>query len=178
MYWLRRPRHLRWLIAATLVAAGLVVEAGGAATERYPFAGAPIAAGSSIDEAIEWRDVPVGLLPAWLVPVTGVAVADVTAGYPLLPNLRSEVFVPSGWWSMPVPLPITTAPGTSLRLLNSTTGDQIDGIVTTGVIDDGFESLAMVAFSPDDAPRAAQAIASDAFVVMVGHGDGAAATNG
>ena len=47
-----------------------------------------------------------------------------------------------------------------------------------GVIDDGFESLAMLAFSPDDAPRAAQAIASDAFVVMVGHGDGAAATNG
>ena len=149
-----------------------------ASTERYPFAAEAIEAGASINDVIEWREVPVGLLPAWREPPGGVATYDVAAGDPLLPGLRGGVVIPAGWWSIPVPLPIATPPGTPLRLLHSLTGDQIDGVVTSAGTEEAFAATAMVAFSPDDAPRAAHAIASDAFVVMIGHGAGAAATNG
>ncbi len=178
VYWLRRPPYLRWLVAASLVVIGLIVETGGGETERYPFAATAIAAGTDIADTIEWRTVPSGLLPAWQESVTGVAACEVAAGHPLLPGLGGETEIPAGWWSIPVPLPIAATPGTRLRLLNSITGELVDGILAMAGTDDGFETVAMVAFSPDDAPRAAQTVASDAFVVMIGHGDGADHTNG
>ncbi len=178
MYWLRRPPFLRWLIAASLVVTGLAFEMDCGETERYPFAAAAIEAGSSIGEAIEWRDVPVGLLPAWLEPPGGIAGYDIGAGDPLVPNLRSSYTTPAGWWSIPMPLPVATVPGTPLRLLDSLTGEQMDGVVDKAGLDDGFETTAMVAFPPEAAPRAAQAVASDAFVVMIGHGAGAPVPNG
>ena len=178
VYWLRRPPYLRWLIAASLVVIGLVVETRGEETERYPFAAGAITAGTDIADTIEWRTVPSGLLPTWQEPVTGVAACNVAAGSPLLPGLRGETEIPAGWWSIPVPLPVAATPGTPLRLLDGITGELVDGVLATGGTDNGFETVAMVAFSPDDAPRAAQAVASDAFVVMIGHGDGADGTNG
>ena len=122
--------------------------------------------------------MPAGLLPPWKEPVTGVASCDVGAGHPLLPGLRKELPIPAGWWSIPVPLPVAATPGTRLRLLDGITGEMVDGILTVAGTDDGFETVAMVAFSPDDAPRAAQTVTSDAFVVMIGQGDTADRTNG
>jgi hypothetical protein len=160
------------------VVAGLLFETDHGATVRYPFAAATLEAGSSINDAIEWREVPVGLLPVWHGPPSGIAAHDIGAGEPLLPGRRADVVTPAGWWSIPVPLPVATTPGTRLRLLDSLTGDQFDGIVVSAGIEDGFVATAMVAFSPDDAPPAAQAIAGDAFVVMLGPGTSAAAGNG
>lgn len=178
VYWMRRPPYLRWLIAAALIVIGLMLESGGGKTERYPFAATAVNAGTDIATAVEWRTVPSGLLPAWEDSVTGIAACDVLAGHPLLPGLRKELAIPAGWWSIPVPLPVAATPGTRLRLLNSVTGELVDGVLATTDTDDGFATVVMVAFSPDDAPRAAQTVASDAFVVMIGQGDGANRSNG
>ena len=157
---------------------GLALELDGGAAERYPFAATAIRVGDEITDAVEWRDIPVGLLPAWQEPPDGIATYDVAAGHPLLPGVGGDVIIPAGAWSLQVPLPVATPPGTHLRLLNSITGDQIDGVVASAGFDNGFETTAMVAFSADDAPRAAQAIAGDAFVVMIGHGASASPANG
>ena len=178
VFWLRRPPYLRWMIAISLVVLGLSIEAAGDDTERYPFAATAIAAGTDIADAIEWRTVPTGLLPAWQEPVAGIVARDMPAGHPLLPGINGGVAIPDGWWSIPVSLPIAATPGTRLRLLNSFTGDIVEGILATPGTDEGYETMAMVAFSPNDAPRAAQTVAGDAFVVMIGHGDGVAGSNG
>ncbi len=178
VYWLRPPPYLRWLVAALLIVLGLGIEARDGNTESYPFAANAIAAGTEIAAFVEWRTVPAGLLPRWEEPLTGVASHDVPAGHPLLPGLSTDLAIPAGWWSIPVPLPVAAAPGTRLRLLNGVTGELVDGILTAGGADDGFETVAMVAFSPDDALRAAQTVTSDAFVVMIGQGDTADRTSG
>ncbi|MDJ0499184.1 MAG: hypothetical protein QNJ89_15225 [Acidimicrobiia bacterium] len=178
VYWLRPPPYLRWLVAALLIVLGFGIEARGGNTESYPFAANTITAGTEISTFVEWRTVPAGLLPKWEEPLTGAAGHDVPAGHPLLPGLSTELAIPSGWWSIPVPVPVSAAPGTRLRLLNSITGELVDGILTVGGTDDGFETVAMVAFSPGDALRAAQTVTSDAFVVMIGQGDAADRANG
>ena len=178
VYWLRTPPYLRWLVAASLLVIGLGIEVRGGSTERYPFAATDIAKGTEFAAAVEWRNVPTGLLPAWEESMTGVAACDVMAGHPLLPSVSTELVIPAGWWSIPVPLPVAATPGTRLRLLNGVTGELVDGILTAAGTDDGFETMAMVAFSPDDARRAAQTVSSDAFVVMIGRGDNADRTNG
>lgn len=157
---------------------GIVLEMGEPPTERYPFAATTIRAGDEIANATEWRNVPVGLLPPWHEPVAGIATAQVAAGDPLLPALPADVDIPAGWWSISVPLPMAAIPGSQLRLLNSVTGEQIDGVVASAGLDEGFGTNAMVAFAPDDAARAAQVIAGDAFVVMIAGTAGAATTSG
>ena len=178
VYWLRRPPYLRWIIAASLVGLGLINGVAEEDTERYPFATRAIETGTDIADAIEWRTVPAGLLPAWQDPVAGAAAREVPAGHPLLPGAGGEEVIPNGWWSIPVSLPVAATPGTPLRLLDSFTGEIVDGILATAGTDDGFDTVAMVEFSPDDAQRAAQTVAGDAFVVMIGHSDGMADGNG
>jgi hypothetical protein len=148
--------------------------------EPYPFAGEPIAAGSPIEESLTWRDVPRDLLPGWAGPVAGLARSRIDIGDPILPSAITNLAVPADWWAVPIPLPMETAPGTPLRLVLSgndsffagTNAEVtiVDGIVVEAGIDNGFETIGMVAFAPSDAPRVANAAAHDALIVMVGFG--------
>ena len=151
-----------------IVAIGLLIEFREAALEPYPFAAEPLVAGHPIDDAIAWRDVPAGLLPQWNGPVSGIAAGRIDAGDPLIPTAVAEVLVPSDWWSIPVPLVAAVAPGTAVRLYSGNGGVILEGIVVEPGIDDGFETVAMVAFAPADAALASAAAASDALVVMIG----------
>ncbi|MDJ0923498.1 MAG: hypothetical protein QNJ77_02960 [Acidimicrobiia bacterium] len=169
MFWLRRPPYLRWIGAGLLLAIGVLIEFRPIPVERYPFAAEPLAAGTRIDEAIDWRDVPGGLMPAWAGAVSGIAAIDIETGDPLLPSVVADQATPTGWWSIPVPLVATVAPGTRVRLVAGYGGAILEGIVVEPGIDDGFETVAMVAFPPSDAPLAAAAAANDALVVMIGH---------
>jgi hypothetical protein len=170
MFWLRRPPYLRWVAAGALLLTGLAMDLTGPRVEPYPFASEPIGVGEHIDGVVEWREIPSGVLPQWEQPVSGVAATEIAAGDPLVPSLLAEVRVPEGWWSVSVPLPVAAAPGTWLRVRDTSTGAVVDGVVVGAGHDTGFEIVGMVAFPAEDAARVADATADDALVVMVGHG--------
>lgn len=178
MFWLRRPPYLRWIGAGVLLLIGLVMDLRGPAVERYPFAAEPIGPGDAVTSAIEWRDVPVGLLPEWRQPVSGVMGTNLAAGDPVLPSSLADVTVPEQWWSVSLPLPVKTAPGTSIRVRQPLTGELIEGVVVDSGADNGFGVIGMVAFPATHAAKVADAAAADALVVMVGHRGGAAAGDG
>lgn len=164
---MRRPPYLRWFAAGLLVAIGLLIETHPAATQPYPFTAADIAPGQQIAAAIEWREVPTGLMPSWEGDVQGPAAVAIPAGSPLLPSATVEITVPADWWKVPVPLPVPVTPGASV-LIALGDGAIIEGIAVESNLDDGFETFAMVAFAASDAPRVVRAAATDALVVMVG----------
>ncbi len=178
MYWLRRPPYLRWIVAALLVVAGFALETRGAATERYPFAAVTVAPGTSVESLVEWRDVPAGLLPRWDGPIVGVAAVGIAAGDPVLPSATASFSVPADWWSVAVPLPQPAAPGTPIRLMLDEMGGFVEGVLLDGGIDDGFQTIGMVAFPPSDAPQVATAVTDSALVVMVGLPSGGESGNG
>lgn len=178
MFWLRRPPYLRWIAAGAILLIGLLMDLRGPDLEKYPFAAESLPPGEPVDEAVEWRDVPTGLLPTWNQPVSGIAASTVAAGDPLLPSLLAEVVVPDGWWTVPIPLPVVAPPGTRLRVRHGSAGELIDGIVVGAGDANGFEPVGMVAFPADAASTVAAAAANDALVVMLGHDSGAAAPGG
>lgn len=178
MYWLRRPPYLRWFSACLLLTLGFAWETRGEPRETYPFADESIAPGAIVDLSVEWRDIPKGLLPAWRGPVTGVARTAINVGDPLLPSVISTFSVPPDWWSIAIPLPQPAAPGTPIRLVTDTSGATVEGILVASGIDDGFETVAMVAFAPADAPRVAAASSANALVVMMGVASSGSVGNG
>jgi hypothetical protein len=173
VYWLRRPPYLRWIIAGLLLVLGLMIELRPAQVERYPFAATTIAAGSALEASIDWRTVPIGLLPQWNGDVAGPARTEIAAGDPLLPSAIASFSVPAGWWSVAIPLPTPAPPGTPIRLVLEDAGAVVEGILLEAGIEDGFETVGMVAFSPSDAPRVAAASTNSALVVMIGVRGGA-----
>ena len=149
-----------------MLAVGLFLDTRPPAVVPYPHAAISIAAGQSVEPHIEWRDIPAGVLPSWQSPVVGVAIADVSAGSPLLPGLVTQAAVPAGWWSVSLRLPHAVAPGTRVRVSIDT--GIFEGIVVGEAAESGFELLTPVAFASDDAAAVATAAASNALVVMVG----------
>jgi hypothetical protein len=178
MYWLRRPPYLRWISACLLLTVGFVWETRDESREPYPFASESIAPGEVIDLSVDWRDIPAGLLPAWNGPVAGVAIATITGGDPLLPSAVGTFSLPPDWWSIAISLPQPAAPGTPIRLVTDASGATVEGILVESGIDDGFETIAMVAFAPADAPRVAAAASDNALVVMMGVPSGGLGGNG
>ena len=88
-------------------------------TVETPFAAVDLAAGTTLDDSmVEWRSVPVGLLPPLPDP-QGIILGDVVAGEPLLPSVVStqRVPAPDGWWTMEVHLPAGSVPGQSVQLI-------------------------------------------------------------
>jgi hypothetical protein len=145
----------------------------------YPFASSAIAAGAAITEAsIEWRPIPEGTmtLPDLSDPV---AAKDLPAGEPILPSAVSDaVPIPEGWWSVPVPLPATAVPGTSVHLVETASGFETDGIViaagTDGIViaagtDDvlSFDELGLVAVPPEAATLIAIAAREGSLVILL-----------
>ena len=174
MYWLRRPPYLRWITAALLLIAGLAIEFRQAPTERYPFAAATIPAGTALEQAIDWHRVPSGLLPPWPGAVGGIANTEIAAGDPMLPSTVATFAVPDDWWSVAIPLPTVAAPGTAIRLVLDSAGTVVEGVLLEGGIEDGFETIGMVAFAAADATRVAAALGdaaastSNSLVVIIG----------
>ena len=93
------------------------------------------------------------------------AEVGIEAGEPVLPSAVAEIAVPSDWWALPIPVPAQIEPGTRLRAVLA--GEAVVEGIVVAPVDVGFESMAMVAFPPNDAPQVAQAAASNALVVMV-----------
>jgi hypothetical protein len=144
-----------------LVLGALLWDLRAAATEPYPFAAAPIPAGSPFAAgSVEWRDLPVG---AFAVPdlSAGVAAVDLAAGEPITGAVVSDpVAVPDGWWAVPVDLPSRASPGTPVLLVVTDPPLTIPGVVVTAQRGDRFamdHSPAIVAVPGEMAPIVAAA---------------------
>lgn len=170
VFWLRRPPYLRWLAAAAIVSVAVLIEFGGRGTEPYPFVAAPIASGAAVVDALEWNEVPAGLLPDPGDP-DGRAARALAAGEPLTATATNATApIPAGWWSVPVPLPPTAQAGASVRLVSPEEGIDVEGVVTTPSESGAFATTAdgLVAVPPDAAAGVARAIGRSSLVVLVG----------
>lgn len=166
VFWLRRPPYTRWIAAALVVCCGLYLDLRPAPVVSYPFASAEVALGEPIELSLEWREIPTGVLPEWTRPVTGVAMAEIGPGTPLVPALAGEILVPADWWSVSIPVPYRVTPGSRIRIaLEDTT---VEGIVVGPISDSGFELRAPVAFPAAHAAQVATAAANSALAVMIG----------
>ncbi len=174
MHWFRRPPYLRWALAALIFAAVAFTELRGPATVHHPFLAEPVAAGAPLSRAaLEWRQVPRGLLPA-VEPDGRAAARALAAGEPLLPSsLDAGAGVPDGWWSVPVALAPGTAPGTEVRLVvlgpEGAALDTVPGLVVAPAGEDPFGAAApgLVAVAGDVASAVAAASARDRVVVLL-----------
>jgi hypothetical protein len=137
-----------------VVAAAFLWDLRGSSDILYPFASSSIAAGAPItDTEVEWRRIPeeTMTLPDLSNPV---AARELPAGEPIVPSAVSGArTIPEGWWSVPVPLPATAVPGTPVRLVDTASGFETDGIVVAAGSDDllSFEESGLVAVPADAA---------------------------
>jgi hypothetical protein len=170
VFWLRRPPYARWLAALVVVAAAAVIDLGGAPTRPHPYLTAPVAAGETIDaNQLQWRDIPVGVLPSVDLEMV-VAAQNLGAGEPLLPScLTDPTAIPPDWWAVPVPIPGNPAPGTSVRIVLTDTLAGVEGIVVTAATQDGFalESTGLAAVPGEHADAVAAAAIDQRLVVLV-----------
>lgn len=119
VYWFRRPPYLRWAAAAVLVITATWLDVRPEPTVLQPFAAVDLGAGAALEDTmVEWRSVPVGLLPALENP-QGIVLRPVAAGEPLLPSILSteRIAVPEGWWSMEAQLPAGVVQGQSVQII-------------------------------------------------------------
>ena len=132
MLWLHRPPYLRWIGGVALVLAAAALDLSGRATEPRPFAAVAITRGEAVTaEVIEWRDVPVGLLPS-VDLVDARAGRPIAEGEPLVPSaLGGDSQIPDGWWAVPMILPEGVAAGTVVRLVTLEPSATVDGIVVS-----------------------------------------------
>lgn len=170
MIWLTRPPYLRWLAAAAIVVASAAVDLAGRATEPVPFAAADLPRGTQLEAAaIEWRDVPVGMLEA--AEISGHTRHPVATGDPITAsNVTPDGRITIGWWSVAVDLPASATTGQPVRLVGTNPEFSVEGIVaelgersTFGVGGAG-----LVAVPPEFADRVARALASGQLVVLLG----------
>jgi hypothetical protein len=170
VYWFAKPPYLRWLAAGAVVALALVLELSGRETTPYPFASRAMPRGAVVDEtAVEWRDVPVGILPD---PDLSLPVASrrIAAGEPLVPSaLASESPVPDGWWSVPVPLSEGAAPGSPVKIVVTDPVSSVDGVVVSpgGSGTFGVEEAGLVAVAEEQSVLVATAAAAGNVIVLV-----------
>ncbi len=168
MYWLGSPAYLRWLAAGLIVAGALLLEFRPTHMVDHPFASESIARGDPLS-AVVWRRIPDGLFP---VPDLGgsFAAVDVGEGEPLLPSHVSEAgYVSPDWWSIPVAMPFGAPVGTSVQLVDSATGQLIEGVIVAEPPDDPFaiEPAALVAVPPESAAAFAVAAATGQVTVLI-----------
>jgi hypothetical protein len=171
VFWLTRPPLLRWLAAAAIVVIAAYTDLRGTATERYPFVAAIVPTGASVADAIQWREVPVGLLPE-AGDAAGHAVRRLDAGEPLTAAATANdgPVVPSGWWSIAVPLPPSAAAGGRVRLVSAEEGLDVEGVIVEAAALGAFATTTegLVAVPPATAAPVAQAVSRGALVVLVG----------
>ncbi|MGH8873888.1 MAG: SAF domain-containing protein [Acidimicrobiia bacterium] len=175
MLWLRRPPYLRWAAAGLLVLAATWLEVRPQPTVKHPFAVTEVPAGAHLTEAaLEWRAVPVGLLPA--VSRSGTLRRPLSAGEPVLPShLDQGARPPSDWWALEARVPFDTAPGAAVQMVilpdvPGASARAVPGIVIrSGPTSDPFlpDGTALVAVPPEEATEAAVAVAEGRVAVLV-----------
>lgn len=166
-----RPRYLRWLAAAIVLCVGLYAEFRPTHTTEHPFAAAPVAEGDAII-AVDWREVPAGLLVPPDLADAHAAVA-VAKGEPLLPShVAAAGQVPAGWWSIPVPMPFTAPTGTLVQLVDSVTQSTTEGVIVAQPPDDPFAvaPTALVAVPAQAAAAMAVAASEGRVTVLITDG--------
>lgn len=171
MYWLPRPPYLRWAGAALLLLGALAWDLRGPALELRPFAARALAEGEAIDAAaVEWREVPAGLLPSPNL-AGAVAAVEVAAGDPLVPALLGRrVAVPDGWWEVPVAVGTHAAAGDSVMLVITDPPATVEGLVVSPQQGDAYSldyRPAVVAVPAEAAALVASAAAANTLVAAV-----------
>lgn len=165
MYWFRRPPYLRWAGAATLVVIALALEL--RPTVTHPYTTAAVAAGESF-EAVEWREVPAGVLPA--TDLAGVATRDVGPGEPVVPrDVTTAAASPEGWWALALELPGTFPPGTAAKLVTDS-GALVPALILASADSDplgGITPAGLVAVPEERAAEVATAVARREVTVLV-----------
>lgn len=170
MFWLTRPPYLRWAAAAAVVLVALLWDLRDEAETPYPFAANGIAAGSPItDSMVEWRNLPAGAvaLPDLSNPV---ASRDLPAGEPIVPSAVSgPSVVPAGWWAVPVALSSAAVPGSPVRLVDTVSALEADGLVVAAGTDDlmSLDPSGLVAVPPETATAVAIAAGHGTLVVLL-----------
>ena len=169
MLWLARPPYLRWFAAGAILLAAISWDLSKRQSEPHPFASQTIVRGEPLSsDNVEWRDVPVGVFP---VPdlIDASARVDIIAGSPISETIISRTApLPSGWWSVPIDLPVGTPEGSTVRVLGP------DGYAMTGIVvrpprRDTFGSVeaGTVGFPPEHADAVARMLASGELVVLI-----------
>lgn len=172
MFWLSRPPYLRRALAVLILVAALAWELRPTPTELRPFIANEVEAGDAVTgDVLDWREVPVGLLPD-LVDPTGTFVAEFAAGTPLVEGMfNSEPELPTGWWAIEVPVPAGTSAGTEVRLVVDVRLDPrvVPGLVIRLTGEDTIDGLrALVAVPEADVGAAAAALADGSLRTLVG----------
>jgi len=170
VFWLRRPPYARWLVAVGLVAAAAFIDLADPPTEPHPYVVDAVAIGDRVEPSdLEWRDVPVGLLPP--ADIEGsVATRQLQANTPLLPgDLAGRPVIPADWWVVPLPIPGESVPGTTIRIVLTDTATTVDGIAVAAGPKDPLSSQAtgLAAVPAGSAAAVASAAANQRVVVLI-----------
>ena len=171
MLWLQTPPWGRWLIASLLATLALWIELRPEPMVDHPFAIVEILPGDDIGVAnTEMRPIPRSMLDS---VGTGVSSGAIAPGDPVLASdvVESRSYIPSGWWIVGADVPANTNPGDRVRVVLLTTGEIVDGVVTSAFDDDPFSATSgAVAVEPDRAGEVAIAAADGEIAVLVSTG--------
>lgn len=165
MYWFSRPPYLRWAAAISVLTIAAYMDLTGPPTEPYPFTAAPAVAGEPLE--IEWRRVPIGLLPPH-GNVESVAAQSLRVGTPLLIEAVDQPTpAPRDWWAMAAPLPIGAASGG--EVLVTTRDFEVTGIIIEpGTIASfGSAEHGVIAVPPTHAAAVAAALGDGTAHVLI-----------
>ena len=173
MFWLARPPYLRRALAVLILLMAVGWELRATPTELRAYLARDVAAGEEVsDEVLEWRRVPIGILPEHPSP-TGLFLVDVTRGMPLVPSVLGEASpLPEGWWSLEVPIPDGTAAGVDVRLVVDVRSAPkiIPGIVVRLLEANAIDGArALVAIPEAEVGAAAAALADGSLRTLVGN---------
>ena len=170
VFWFRRPLYLRWFVGGALVLIAFAMDMRRGATEPYPFARRDLAKGQVVGpEDVEWRDVPVGLLPAPDL-LLGALTRPVAVASPLIDGVTSGVSpIPEGWWAVPVGLPESVVPGAAVLIVVQSLAHSIPGVVVQpgGLGTFGVTEAGLVAVAEQDAVVVANAAARNELTVLI-----------
>ncbi len=172
MYWLARPPFLRQFLAGLLLLAAVIWEFRPTPTESRPFLARDVVGGDPVEDGdIDWRQVPIGVLPLVDDP-TGTYLLTLAAGTPLPAGATNdEPTIPSGWWGIEVPIPAGVVPGTDVRVVVDVRNDPkvIPGRVIRLLGNDSLEgTTALVAIPEEQVGAAAAAVADGSLRTLVG----------
>jgi hypothetical protein len=167
--WLQSPPWARWAVALLIASGALWVEFRPEPTTTHPFATVDITAGMVVDESnTEVRLVPLGTFAP--VELEQVAIDSILSGDPVLASSIGESgqAIPSGWWSLEMPLPRGASRGDSARIVLLDTEVVASGVVVEDPDEDPLGSgLGLVAVESGLAAEVARAAGEGRAVVMI-----------
>lgn len=176
MYWLQRPPYLKRLAAVALLAGAVVWDLRAAATEPYPVAAVPLAAGTQLsNDDVRWISLPQDRLP--LPDLEGATLAAaVGEGEPITSAVLTKgIAAPEGWWTVPVRTGELALPGDEVLLVIADPPLTAIGVVVTAQTS-SRHSLdyrpAEVAVPPDIAALVAAAEQEGRLITAARPGDG------